>query len=168
MLCISWSNTTSGFVFLSEFFRLTSSAWSQTSTVAITPTSGLYVSIQKTKTESLDHPTTARYDLPDSKIHGVNMGPIWVRQDPGGPLIGLMNFVIWAYTCQVYVFAFATLITVFVLVYTYLPIFLNQSPLPIHTHARTYTHAYEQVRMHTHHADTNGGWCWTQNLTSNI
>ena len=23
------------------------------------------------------------------------MGPIWVRQDPGGPHVGPMNFVIW-------------------------------------------------------------------------
>ena len=28
---------------------------------------------------------------PDSKVHGANMGPIWVRQDPGGPLVGSMN-----------------------------------------------------------------------------
>ena len=26
-------------------------------------------------------------DLPDSKIHGANMGPIWGRQDPGGPML---------------------------------------------------------------------------------
>ena len=28
--------------------------------------------------------------------HGANMGPIWVRQDPGGPHVGPMNLVIWA------------------------------------------------------------------------
>ena len=33
--------------------------------------------------------------FPDSKIHGANMGPIWGRQDPGGPHVGPMNFVIW-------------------------------------------------------------------------
>ena len=32
---------------------------------------------------------------PDSKVHGVNMGPIWGRQDPGGPNVGPMNFAIW-------------------------------------------------------------------------
>ena len=32
---------------------------------------------------------------PDSKVHGTNMGPIWGRQDPGGPHVGPMNFVIW-------------------------------------------------------------------------
>ena len=32
---------------------------------------------------------------PDSKVHGVNMGPIWDRQDPGGPHVGPMNLVIW-------------------------------------------------------------------------
>ena len=37
-------------------------------------------------------------DTPDSKIHGANMGPIWGRQDPGGPHVGPMNFAIsrWA------------------------------------------------------------------------
>ena len=34
-------------------------------------------------------------DTPDSKVHGANMGPIWGRQDPGGPLVGPMNFAIW-------------------------------------------------------------------------
>ena len=28
---------------------------------------------------------------PDSKIHEANMGPIWGRQDPGGPHVGPMN-----------------------------------------------------------------------------
>ena len=34
-------------------------------------------------------------DNPDSKIHGANMGPIWGRQDPGGPHVGPMSFAIW-------------------------------------------------------------------------
>ena len=33
--------------------------------------------------------------LSDSKVHGANMGPIWVRQDPGGPHVGPMCFAIW-------------------------------------------------------------------------
>ena len=33
---------------------------------------------------------------PDSKVRGVNMGPIWSRQDPGGPHVGPMYFAIWA------------------------------------------------------------------------
>ena len=32
---------------------------------------------------------------PDNKVHGANMGPIWGRQDPGGPHVGPMNFAIW-------------------------------------------------------------------------
>ena len=32
---------------------------------------------------------------PDSKVHGANMGPIWGRQDPGGPHVGPMKLVIW-------------------------------------------------------------------------
>ena len=31
---------------------------------------------------------------PDSKVHGANMGPIWGRQDPGGPHVGPMNLAI--------------------------------------------------------------------------
>ena len=34
-------------------------------------------------------------EVPDSMVHGANMGPIWGRQDPGGPGVGPMNFVIW-------------------------------------------------------------------------
>ena len=34
----------------------------------------------------------------DSKVHGANMGPIWGRQDPGGPHVGPMNFTIWDFT----------------------------------------------------------------------
>ena len=33
--------------------------------------------------------------FPDSKVHGANMGSIWVRQDPGGPHICPMNFASW-------------------------------------------------------------------------
>ena len=33
--------------------------------------------------------------FPDNKVHGANMGPIWGRQDPGGPHVGPMNFAIW-------------------------------------------------------------------------
>ena len=32
---------------------------------------------------------------PDNKDHGANMGPIWGRQDPGGPHVGPMIFAIW-------------------------------------------------------------------------
>ena len=36
-----------------------------------------------------------RLGNPGSKVHGANMDPIWGRQDPGGPHVGPMNFVIW-------------------------------------------------------------------------
>ena len=32
---------------------------------------------------------------PDSKVHEANMGPIWGRQDPGGPHVSPMSFAIW-------------------------------------------------------------------------
>ena len=38
---------------------------------------------------------TAGTTVPDSKVRGANMGPIWGRQDPGGPHAGPMNFAIW-------------------------------------------------------------------------
>ena len=38
---------------------------------------------------------TQNWRVPDSKVHGANMGPIWGRQDPGGPHVGPMNFAIW-------------------------------------------------------------------------
>ena len=38
--------------------------------------------------------------LRESTVHGANMGPIWGRQDPGGPHVGPMNFAIWDALCQ--------------------------------------------------------------------
>ena len=35
--------------------------------------------------------------IPDSKGRVANMGPTWVRQDPGGPHVGLMNLAIRDY-----------------------------------------------------------------------
>ena len=40
-------------------------------------------------------------NTPDSKAHGANMGPIWGRQDPGGPHVGPMKFAIWDETLNV-------------------------------------------------------------------
>ena len=39
--------------------------------------------------------SAASYANPDSKVHEANMGPIWGRQDPGGPHVGPMNLAIW-------------------------------------------------------------------------
>ena len=33
-------------------------------------------------------------EIPQSKFHGTNMGPIWGRQDPDEPHVGLMNLAI--------------------------------------------------------------------------
>ena len=41
------------------------------------------------------HGTVLEIHVPDSKVHGANMGPIWGRQDPGGPHVSPMNFAIW-------------------------------------------------------------------------
>ena len=36
--------------------------------------------------------------LPDSKVHGADMGPTWGRQVLGGPHVGHVNLAIWAVT----------------------------------------------------------------------
>ena len=41
------------------------------------------------------HRQTGAGKCADSKVHGANMGPICGRQDPGGPHVSPMNFVIW-------------------------------------------------------------------------
>ena len=33
--------------------------------------------------------------IPDSKVHGANMGPTWVLLAPDGPHVGPMNLAIW-------------------------------------------------------------------------
>ena len=43
------------------------------------------------KTWILDHIEHS----PDSKVPGAKIGPIWGRQDPGGPHVGPMNLAIW-------------------------------------------------------------------------
>ena len=51
-------------------------------------TSSIYWDTVETKVWTVNY-------TPDSKVHGANMGPIWGRQDPGGPFVGPMNFAIW-------------------------------------------------------------------------
>ena len=46
----------------------------------------------------IHHPQAGVF--PNSKVHGVNMGPIWGRQDSGGPHVGPMNFAIWVVVLQ--------------------------------------------------------------------
>ena len=46
-------------------------------------------------------------NVPDSKVHGANMGPIWGRQDPGGPHVGpwtLLSGTCTVFAYYVYVF----------------------------------------------------------------
>ena len=44
---------------------------------------------------SNNHADSVKTMIPDSKVHGANMGPIWGRQDRGGPHVGPMNLIIW-------------------------------------------------------------------------
>ena len=38
--------------------------------------------------------------VPDSKVHGANMGPTWVLSAPDGPHIDPMNLAIWGVSAQ--------------------------------------------------------------------
>ena len=40
----------------------------------------------------------------DSKVHGARMGPIWGRQDLGGPHAGPMSLAIWEFVRKMCVF----------------------------------------------------------------
>ena len=42
-----------------------------------------------------NHESMSCVVIPDSKVHGANVATTWGRQDPGGPHVGPMNFVIW-------------------------------------------------------------------------
>ena len=42
-----------------------------------------------------DHIMSVLNEVNSSKVHEANIGPIWGRQDPGGPHVGPMNFAIW-------------------------------------------------------------------------
>ena len=50
-------------------------------------------SIHRTQTDNRN----CRYvcAVPDSKVHGAKMGPIWGRQAPVGPHVGPMNSALW-------------------------------------------------------------------------
>ena len=56
----------------------------------------IYHKIYATKLVSLFSSDTAQPDMniPDSKVHGSNMGPTWVLSDPDGPHVGPMNLAI--------------------------------------------------------------------------
>ena len=41
-------------------------------------------------------PSYSIYPLPDSKVHGANMGPTWVLSAPSGPHVGPRNLAILA------------------------------------------------------------------------
>ena len=39
-------------------------------------------------------PPYGKQNNPDIMVHGTSMGPIWGRQNPGGPHVGPINFAI--------------------------------------------------------------------------
>ena len=60
------------------------------------PVSMCHVSGQKLNQDAITSVVELRsLIIPDSKVHGANMRPIWGPQDPGGPHVGPMNISIW-------------------------------------------------------------------------
>ena len=48
-------------------------------------------------------------NIPDSKVHGANMGPTLGQQDPGGPHVGHVNLAIWdLYSTEQVIIIFCT------------------------------------------------------------
>ena len=56
-------------------------------------------------------------DNPDSKVHGANMGPICGRQDPGGPHVGPLNFVIWEAKSNWEIFCWCPFIIIIIIIF---------------------------------------------------
>ena len=54
----------------------------------------------KHKKIALTSSARASYGVPDSKVHGANMGPTWVLSAPDGPHVGLINLAIWGVSCE--------------------------------------------------------------------
>ena len=83
-------------------------------------------------------------EIPDSKIHGANMGPTWVLLAPDGPHVGPMHFAIRERTAEVdhsrevvplrnqrlYPFSLYLLENVNVYLHSILPISYNQCRWP--------------------------------------
>ena len=60
--------------------------------------------------------------ISDSKVHGANMGPIWDRQDPGGPQVDPVNFAIWDTPTDLFCFRFGYISLLIVNLMKYSPI----------------------------------------------
>ena len=70
----------------------------------VAPVKGSYRHLQNCKMYYEINYIIASKNCPDSKVHGANMGPIWGRQDPGGPHVGPMTLDIWASTLHCFSF----------------------------------------------------------------
>ena len=53
-----------------------------------------YTEIGRFQNCAFDMNLTETHSVPDSKVHGANMGSIWGRQDPGGPHVDPMKVAI--------------------------------------------------------------------------
>ena len=68
--------------------------------------------------------------IPDSNIHGANMGPIWGRQDSGWPHAGPTNFAIWDIVmCQIFIFHKYTKALNFIIFFKCQKTFIPSTPI---------------------------------------
>ena len=74
----------------------------QVSDISAQPVMIYIYAIRRGLVKDLDQRGMYTDNYPNSKVHGADMGPIWGRQDPGGPHVGSMNFAIWVATRAVF------------------------------------------------------------------
>ena len=77
--------------------------------LAAPETDEVRVKLSLDELKAMGHNTQQPLLDPDSKVYGANMGPIWGRQDPGGPHVGHVNFAIWGATILVFCHAVKSL-----------------------------------------------------------
>ena len=64
----------------------------------------------------------ARWNIPDGKVHGANMGPTWGRKDPDWPHVGHTKIAIWIFLYFIHhlVFTFLKFVYHLVVIYLYI------------------------------------------------
>ena len=55
----------------------------------------MFLQVPHTKADGAEQSGDVVQNTPDSKAHGANMGPIWGREDPGGPNVGSTSNGSW-------------------------------------------------------------------------
>ena len=84
------------------------SGYQSTLKCRVVPCHSICSDVLVASTDWATHRCIPRGVIPDSKVHGSSMGPIWYWQDPDGPLVGPMNFAVWDYNAIKYIMVLHT------------------------------------------------------------